>query len=593
MTPSSDATAIPAALRQALQWQQQGRWNEAERLLLDRLQRAPGEPELHRALAQLHARTGRVAQAIDGMGNAVALAPQAAVLRCELGRLLAGSGQPDAAIEAFAAATRIDPDAVEGWFFLGVTLRRQQLITAALEALRRAHRLDAEHPQALHELADLEFEHGDPVDALPLWRRLAERRPLEPAILLKLAETLSRLSDHAAALDVYRRGLQRLPESADLWLGCAQAQEDVGDRAGAQHSYERALQLRPGWPFALGGLLELKRADASPALLTEATRRQQDADLTDAERALIGYGLGKALDGLGRHAEAFASMRDANAARRRQIGPFDRAQFDEQLDWFRQRFGAGLRERHAAAGNSDPRPVFIVGMPRSGTTLVEQIIAAHPSATGCGELPDLARISTTIGREAPWLDERGDTGTALLASQGRRYLATLDQLAGTDAVRVVDKAPLNLFHVGLIAALFPRARVVWCRRDPRDVGLSIFSENFSLQSHYATDLADIGYFHKGHERLMRHWQQSVPLPIMEVVYEDLVADLEGITRTLIAFLDLPWDPACLAFHSSGRAVQTPSRWQVRQPIYTRSLGRWRNYAEWLGPLEAELARDGS
>jgi len=376
-------------------------------------------------------------------------------------------------------------------------------------------------------------------------------------------------------------------------MGLAQAQEDIGDRAGAESSYQQALALRPDWPMALGGLLELKRGQAPLALIETAQALQRGNGLDDAGRALLGYGLGKALDGLGRHAEAMTSWIDANAARRRMIGPLDRAALDERANRLIEDFSPRFWQRVAASGLSSTLPVFVVGMPRSGTTLVEQIIAAHPGAVGCGELPDIAlmaqRLPQRLAAEQRWPAHPAAIEREVLREEAGRYLALLERKAGPGVARAVDKAPLNFFHVGLIAALFPQARVVWCRRDPRDVALSIFSENFALQAQYATDLADIGYFHRIHERLMRHWQASNALPIIEIDYARLVQDFEGTTRQLIEFLGLPWDPACLDFHASARAVQTPSRWQVRQPIYTGSLGRWRKYAAWLSPLLAELA----
>ena len=163
--------------------------------------------------------------------------------------------------------------------------------------------------------------------------------------------------------------------------------------------------------------------------------------------------------------------------------------------------------------------------------------------------------------------------------------------APADARCLVDKAPLNFFHLGLVARMFPRARVVWCRRDPRDIAVSVYAENFALDERLATDLGDIGHYINLQTRLMRHWQAESPLPVMELVYEELAADPEPSARRLVEFAGLDWDPGCLEFHRSERGVQTPSRWQVRQPIYTRSIGRWHSHADALAPLLATLEAD--
>jgi tetratricopeptide (TPR) repeat protein len=588
----SAAAALDQAVARAVALQQRGAWNEAEHLLQALQRQHPRSVGPRRELALLHSRRQQPEAAIAQMRRAIELAPGDPQLHCELGRMLAAGGQADAALAAFREATLGDPGWAEAWYFLGITLRRTQRGFDALQALRRAHQLNPAAEPLLRALAECEFESGDPADALPLWRRLCERAPEQAEAWLKQAECLTRLGDHAAALALYRDAVARLPQSPDLWLGMAQAQEDVGEREQAEASYLRALELRPDWAFALGGLLELKRARAPLKLIERAGELRLTAPIGDPERALLGYGLGKALDGLGRYDEAMASWIDANAARRRVIGPLDRPALERWLQATLEGFGPALWKRLADTGNPDPRPVFVLGMPRSGTTLVEQIIAAHPQAAGCGELPDIAlfaqRLPEMLAGPESWPQHPHPHERRALTDFAARFLAQLERLGGPDATRAVDKSPLNFFHVGLIRVLFPNARVVWCRRDPRDIGLSIFSENFGLQSHFATDLADIGYFHRLHEQVMAHWQALAPLPIIEIRYEALVADVETQTRRLIAFLDLPWDAACLQFHSSDRAVQTPSRWQVRQPIYSGSMGRWRNYARWLEPLLQEL-----
>jgi hypothetical protein len=234
--------------------------------------------------------------------------------------------------------------------------------------------------------------------------------------------------------------------------------------------------------------------------------------------------------------------------------------------------------------------VFIVGLPRSGTTLTEQILASHPLLHGAGELPDLPRLAARIAPEAPWQSAQR---LERLSSQelAHEYLGALREGAPRGRLRITDKLPFNFFQLGFAALLFPQARVIHCRRDARDNALSIWLENFNADQRYATDFDDIAHLRRGYESLMAHWQATLPLRILEVDYEALVADVEGQARRLVEFVGAPWDRRCLDFHQSARAVQTPSRWQVRERIYTRSVERWRNYAPHLPELLAAFPAD--
>jgi hypothetical protein len=239
----------------------------------------------------------------------------------------------------------------------------------------------------------------------------------------------------------------------------------------------------------------------------------------------------------------------------------------------RRRFGLGTDQ-----------PVFVVGLPRSGTTLTEQIIAAHPRLHGAGELDDLARIAASLA-DPPW-----HGAASLDAAQSRpvaaAYLKALREGTRARAIRISDKAPLNFFQLALAALLLPGARVLHCRRGARDNALSIYLENFNAEQRYATDFGDLAFFRREYQRLMAHWHSVLPLPILDVEYEATVADPERQARRIMAFLDVPWDSRCLNFHRASRAVQTPSRWQVRRPIYKDSIGRWRRYADAMPELLA-------
>lgn len=586
---------IDQQLQEVAALQQNGAWPEAERRLVQLLAAFPADPATHRAMAVHASRTGREALALQHMTTALDLAPDSVELAFQLGCLQAHAGQFAEALKQFRLTTERLPDFADGWYFLGITLVRMQRDTEATPALRTAYRLAPAQTRILKTLAEIEFRIGYPADALPLWQELGRLQPEDIDVCLKIGETLSRLGFHEAAIASYRAALPRLPEAGDVWMALAQAEEDNGDRQAAQHAYEQALALKPGWAFPLSGLLALQRGKASAELIEQATRLQASASLPDADRALVGYELGKVQDGRGEYEAAIASWHDANAARRRMIGEPDLDRLKASVERTIELFQPDAFSRLGDAGSQDPRFVFIVGMPRSGTTLTEQIIASHPQAFGCGELPDIALIVRNLPIQLQtrlrWPDVVRVMTDGVLTQSVKRYTEAATRHAPDDVVRLVDKAPLNFFHLGLVALMFPNARVIWCRRDPRDVAVSIYGENFSLEEKLATSLDGIGHYINLQNKLMRHWQSVLPLRILESDYESLVSSPETEARRIIDFAGLPWDPACLDFHLSERGVQTPSRWQVKQPVHTRSIGRWRNYRSALAPLLEVLDED--
>lgn len=546
----------------------------------------------HKRLAQAAVQRGQSTLALQHMQQAAAAEPASAALRCELGCLFAHFGQWPGALAEFHASLWLDESYAPAWHFLGVTLARLGRNDEALPALRRAHALAPSQSNTLDALARLEFLVGFPDDALPLWQELARRQPGNVDTLLKLGETLSRLDRHDDARTLFLDALQASPASADLAMALAQAEEDLGDRDAAQDAYDRALTLRPGWAFPLAGLLGLRRGQVPEPRVTEAEDVLASGRLPDGDQALIGYELGKVFDGRGDYPRAMACWNAANAARRREAGEYDLADLEQRIANSLSTFDRARFDAAARSGHPDDRLVFVVGMPRSGTTLTEQIIGAHPLAHGCGELSDMALVARHLparhGKAWQWPHIPEDAPPADLSAATARYLQAVGRDAPAGMRRLVDKAPMNYYQLGLVALMFPRARVVWCRRDPRDIAVSIYGENFSTSERFATRLDGIGHWIRLQEQVMRHWQAVLPLPILELQYESLVSDLEPQARRLLDFCGLDWDPACLEFHRSERGVQTPSRWQVRQPVHTRSVGRWKNYAFALEPLMAAL-----
>jgi tetratricopeptide (TPR) repeat protein len=319
-----------------------------------------------------------------------------------------------------------------------------------------------------------------------------------------------------------------------------------------------------------------------------------DPQLAPDDRARLHFGLAHICDRAKAYDEAFAHFRQANALRRRasqEAGKaFDAEKHRARVDRIIATCDAAYFRRVGGLGRDTERPVFIVGMPRSGTTLVEQILSSHPDVFGAGELKDISRLSKRVpsrpGAADRYPDSLARLDEAAASTLADQYLQHIDKLAGT-ATRVIDKMPNNYLHLGLIAALFPRARVIHCRRDPMDVCFSCYVQDFQ---DWTSDQGDLARYYWEYERLMKHWRLVLPLPVLEVVYEELVEDSEAIIRELVSFCGLDWDHRCLAHHENPRAVRTPSLLQVRQPVYKSSVGRWRHYAAHLQPLLEALGR---
>lgn len=564
-----------------------GNFDAAVRTGTTLLTAAPAHPGVHRNLALLAHATGDISKAVEHMRRACELAPDDAALHKQLASLLVNHQRLGEALVHFDASLRLAPDDGHTWYLTGLALLRQGSAPLAVRALQYAQRYLPDDPRLQQAFAHAMFDGGLPENALPVWRNFASTRPDDLITQLKLGELLSRNGKYEEALAHFTQLAQQPSFAADASMAMAQAHEDLGNRSQAADAYRQALTARPGWATPLAGLLQLQPENASESEVDHARQLLADTATPDAERALFGYALGKVYDRHSEYQNAFDCWRQANHARRRMVGEPSSQALRRRVDALIHRCARWPFANHilqpAATGR---RMVLIVGMPRSGTTLTEQIIASHPLAHGCGELAELPLLANAL-----WPSLQADPPawsvpltTEVLGEAAASYSRAASRSASVGAQVLVDKAPLNFFNLWLIALLYPETKIIWCRRHPLDIAISIYGENFALEERLCTRLDGIGHYILAQEKLMRHWQQVLPLPILEVAYESLVSDPENEARRIVEFAGLEWDPACLQFHKRETGVQTPSRWQVRQPMHTRSVGRWRNYRQNLQPL---------
>lgn len=595
MNQQIDPGTAPAAsgpLAGAFEDLRAGRLDAARAAFADKMHDPQCGVDAHRGLASVAWQQNQPDTAIQLLKLAVRERPEHADAVAELALLLTLCGRFADSLEHWDRRLRLRPGDALAWHNYGRALASAGQIDAAVRAFERAIEIDPSQART-HETYARVLMEARRVDAAEgVWRRAREKFPQASSMALGLAELLFSQARLRECLDLYRETAAAMPDVPELRLGYGQLLEDFGDRDGAAREFRQALALRPGWALPVEALLTLLRKDARDEDLAVARAILDDPARPVMDHANAGFGLGKALEARGDYEGAFQAWTRANRARRQQIGPLDRDALVARVDRSIRQFSRDFLDARRDWGLPDPRPVFVLGMPRSGTTLVEQILSAHPDVEGCGELTELGDVARALAEGArtalSWPEAAGVLDVAAVRRGAEAYLAGVLRKHPTQAARLVDKAPNNFFNIGLIALLFPRARIIWCRRDPRDICTSIYSENFGLSQRHATDLADIGFFYRQHLRLMRHWTAVTGPQLIDCRYEELIADPEAHSRRLVEALGLPWDARCLKFHEDNRPVLTPSRWQVRSPIYRAAAGRWKRYERHLGPLLAEL-----
>jgi tetratricopeptide (TPR) repeat protein len=468
-------------------------------------------------------------------------------------------------------------------------------VRGAFEAFRRSAKADPRVAAPYVGLSRLLIKNHQRAEGIACLERAVACEPANPSLHVLLGRALAQDGRLERGRRSYEQALRIKPDSTDAAIGIAGIFEDLGERGAAAGTYREILKRVPSESEALAGLLGVADGDMLDDAIISATTQLTNAAETDA--ALIGYALGKALARRGEHDAAFAAWLAANTARRSHAGAFDRDRFDRRVERLMAIFSAEFFAVRKGWGEPSQQPVFVVGLPRSGTTLTEQILASHPDVFGAGELDLLTDMATgtpdLLGRtDPPWPESALELNREHIDVIARRHLKRLMELAPPSALRIIDKQPLNFWHLGLVALTFPNARIIHCTRDIRDNGLSIFAENFTAEQRWSMDLSDNAHYWRGYRKLMDHWKNVTGLRVIDVAYEDMVTDLEAQARRLTGFLDLPWHAAVLDFHNSGRAVQTPSRWQVRRPLYASSVGRWRHYGHHLAPLDSAEAGTG-
>ncbi|MGZ3402525.1 MAG: tetratricopeptide repeat-containing sulfotransferase family protein [Phenylobacterium sp.] len=468
---------------------------------------------------------------------------------------------------------------------LAETYLRQARYPDAELLFARCLELDPEHDGARFSYADALFRQQKAAEAITQVERLLARRPDDPAYLNLLAACLALVGEDERVIALYDRLLADYPQQPRLWLNYGHTLRAVGRREDAVAAYRRSLALAPAlgdayWSLAnlkVGGLTEADEA----AMLTALASSGLGAD----DRLHLHYALGKALEDRAEPAAAFDHYAKGAALRRAET-PYDADELSAHVSRARNLFTAEFFAARAGAGSSSAAPIFIVGLPRSGSTLIEQILASHSQVEGTMELPNIGLIARGFAPAYP--EALARLGADQLTDLGERYIEETRIHQKLGRARFIDKMPNNFLHVGLIQLILPRARIIDARRHPLGSGFSAFKQHFAQGQAFSYDLADIGRYYRDYVELMAHFDAVLPGRIHRVIYEDVIEDTEGEVRRLLDYCGLPFEDGCLAFYENGRAVRTVSSEQVRRPIFRQGLDQWRAYEPWLGPLKAAL-----
>lgn len=573
-----------------------GRLDDAEKALRYAIALRPQFADAFSNLGNALRERGNFAEAEAAYREAIALKPGFPQAHNNLGNVLVDLGRPEEAESELHQAIALWPPFAAAFCNLGNALREQGKLAEAEAACRQAIALEPRFAEAYNNLGNVLLDLGRPDDAETALRHAIALSPQLAAAFCNLGYALREQNRLAEAEAAYRWALALKPNFADAYNNLSTILKYLGRLPEARRAVEQAAQLAPQNPLPLLNLSELKHfGPDDPHLAAMEDLAGNIASRSVKQQIELHFALGKAYGDVGRYSNSFRALVSGNALKRRQVA-YDETATMMVFERIRQVFTPGLMQRLRGAGEPSSVPVFIIGMPRSGTTLVAQILASHPQLFGAGELPILSNTVASIqpaGSAAlPLPDLMLNVSGEDLRRLGERYVSEITRLAPA-ATHVIDKMPSNFFFAGLIHLPLPNARIIHVVRDPVDTCVSCFSKLFAAGQPHTYDLAELGRYYRGYQALMQHWHRVLPPGrILDVRYEDVVGDLEGQARRLIAHCGLEWDPRCLAFHETTRPVHTASASQVRQPLYRTAIGRAQCYEPFLKPLHASLAGGG-
>ncbi len=586
---------IRQSLTRAEKLQQNGNLAAAERIYQRILKQLPDHIETLQRLAILKLQTGNQASALHFIDRALTSAPDDPQLLKNVAGIYLSLGELEKSATYAQKTLSRQADNVDALAILGTVYLQQGQSEMAIDAFEKALKLNPQDVFAHYDIARAQVAIGKNQEAINHFELALSLDPNLVEARLELGKIFL-TCEPGQSQDWFSSVLTINPEHAQAhyWLGVQS--QTMGRFEQATKSLEKAIKLQPNFSNAWYRLSINRSYTPGDQAIKKVEQRFKtitDTRSDDPELITLGFTLGRFFEQRGAYDSAFRYFQAANRIKS-QLYRFDKSQHDAQINDVITSLDNDFFDNRRDWGNASKLPVFIVGMPRSGTTLVEQIIAAHPSVHGAGEPQFMQQLvaSLKITRPAPAISHAGRLGgldRQQIGQMARQYLEKLQALQPA-ANRILDKLPGNYLRLGVIFTLFPAARIIHCKRDPMDTCWSCYQQNFEQGLNFTNDLEHLGHAYRGYLKLMHHWHQLFTDRILDIEYEELLDDPDSQSRRLLEHCGLDWIPEVLDFANQKRPVATASLWQVRQPLYKTSIGRWKNYREHLEPLSRIINR---
>jgi tetratricopeptide (TPR) repeat protein len=536
---------------------------------------------LGRALAML----GRGAEADQAFERCFALSPERRLMA--LAAEHQKEGRLDEAEHLYRRVLRHNPRNVDAMRLLALIALKAGRDGEAENLLQKAIALAPDFLAAILDLGRLRKEQDRYGEALECFDRAIALDAANPQAHYLRGSTLAPAAFTHEAIEAYQQCLRLRPGHIGALIGLGHLLKAIGRYHEAVASYNECIRLRPDLGETYWSLANLKTYRFADATVAEMERRVSAGGLTVQSEVNFLFALGKAYEDCGDFDRAWTYYSTGNTRQRAEVS-YDPVQTEAMNDRLVSVFSADFLRAHRGVGHTDPAPIFILGLPRSGSTLLEQVLASHSQVEGTSELPYLGRVATWLNRNRAdginYPEAARELKPQHFQSLGKDYLAYAQMHRRSGAPRFIDKMPNNFPNIGFLSLILPNARIIDARRHPLDACLSCYRQLFAKGQTFTYDLTEIGEYYLQYQRMMDHWAEALPGKVLTVQYEEVVADFEAQVRRLLEFCELDWEDACLRFFESDRPVRTPSAEQVRQPIYDRSVGHWRNYARHLDEL---------
>ncbi len=542
--------------------------------------------ELFARAIRLH-KQGAIEKAKDLYEQILDINPGHADCLSNLGMILRQKGQKTEALSCQQKAARLDPKDGNKLSNLGNIYMDLGQYSQAEAAYKQAIDLNPKNIKPYLNLGDIYRLQRRYSQARSCFLKAAEIEPESSFVLLNLGNISYELGQLEAAADYYNRSIEKNPKNAQAHQNLAAVEKSLGELDLADEYFRKAISLNSNHLSAYYNLVHLRKCRLNDPIFDHLFELENKKSLSAREEIQLFFSLGKLYADNEEPDRAFEYYKRGNRARQREASNlgrhFDPDSHSNYIDRLIRTFDTSFFKARKDLGSSSEKPVLIVGMPRSGTTLVEQILSSHPDVFGAGELEYIFNLQQYAGS----LDQMAALDKNKILSLANEYLRHIENLANKET-RIVDKMPENFLRLGLFALLFPRARIIHCTRSALDTCISCFFHNFTEAHEYTNDLMHLGSFYLDYQRLMDHWNNVLPNPILEVCYEKLLDSPEKYISDMISFCGLNWDDRCLKFYDNKRAVKTASNVQVRQPLYKSSLNRWETYSRHIQPLKEIL-----